>query len=121
MMAASLVQGDYRFVVQGPLTGRSLNQQHELILGIDFSDEMIGLLVRARAATLLAQARVHTKVMTDLAKKAYTIFRDKYLSGLFDSGYALHRGHRTELKKFPPKGPCQPWLTLSITSKGDFG
>ena len=98
---ANITLGDYRFVLQGPLPGKSLNQQNELIIGVDFTDEMISLLVRARAATLLAQARVHPKVMADLAKKAYINFRDKYLAQLVEQGYAFHQGHRTELKKLP--------------------
>jgi hypothetical protein len=117
---ANLLQGDYRFVLQGPLTGKSLNQQNELILGADFTDEMIGLLVRARAAILLAQARVHPKVMTDLAKKAYSNFRDKYLAQLVENGYALHRGHRSELKKLPAQRSLSALVDIIDHVKGSL-
>ena len=98
---ANMIQGDYRFVVRGPVPGQSLHRQNEVVLALEFDDEMIAMLVRARAANMLAQERVHTKVMTDLAKKALLTFRDIYLERLLERGYALHGGHKTELKKLP--------------------
>ena len=100
---ANVVRGDYRFVLQGPVPGKDGHRQDEVILAVDLTDELIGLLTRARAAQLLANEGNHKKVMTKLAKEASSEFRDRYLVRLSAHGYALHGGHRTKLSSIPAR------------------
>ena len=67
---ANVVRGDYRFVLQGPVPGKDRHRQDEVILAVDFTNDLVALLTRARAAELLAQEGVHRKVMTRLRKQA---------------------------------------------------
>ena len=94
---ATIVWGDYRFVLQGPVPGKASKRQDEVILGVEFTRELVGLLTRARAAELLAQEGVHRKVMAKLAKEAAGRFRQQYLARLLADGYSSHGGHRTDL------------------------
>lgn len=101
--AANLSIGDYRFVLVGPVAGKPLNRQEEVILGLEFGDELIGLLVRARAAGMLAQEKVYPKVMARLAKDAQDAFREKYLARLLSDGTVLHGGHKTAVRELPAR------------------
>jgi len=92
--------GDYRFTIQGP-SGASASGQNELVLGVDFPNELIALLVRGRAAELLAIDGVHKKVMTGLSKDAFRIFGEKYLERLVAHGHVMYAGHKTEMSKLP--------------------
>ncbi len=51
---AGIQHGDYRFVLQGPAPLKTLGLQNELILSLEFNDELMRLIVRSRAAELLA-------------------------------------------------------------------
>lgn len=56
-------QGDYTLVIAGPQVGKGwAGAQDEIVLSVDFDDALVASLTRARAAELLAQDRVHTKV-----------------------------------------------------------
>ena len=101
--AANLLQGDYRFVLAGPVAGKPLNRQEEVVLSLEFGDELLGLLVRARAAGMLAQEKVYPKVMAKLAKDAQDTFREKYLARLLSDGTVLHGGHKTALRELPTR------------------
>ncbi len=101
--AANLLHGDYRFVLAGPVAGKSLNRQEEVVLGLEYGDELIGLLTRARAAGMLAQEKVYPKVMAKLAKDAQDAFREKYLARLLSDGTVLHGGHKTALRELPTR------------------
>ena len=101
--AANLLQGDYRFVLAGPVAGKPLNRQEEVVLSLEFGDELLGLLVRTRAAGMLAQEKVYPKVMTKLAKDAQDTFREKYLARLLSDGMVLHGGHKTALRELPTR------------------
>ncbi len=104
---ANVTRGDYRFVLQGPLATGVVGQtrQDELVLAVNFSDELTGLLTRARAAELLAREGVHKKVMARLQKEAAESFKDKYLARLLASGYAVQGGHQTPLTDLPASRP----------------
>jgi len=117
---ANITHGDYRFVLAGPLPGKAQERQNEIILGLDFTDEMIALLVRARAATMLAQEKVHPKVMAGIAKKALEEFREKYLAGLLENGYALHGGRKVELKKLPSRRGMTSLVDIVDQVKGEL-
>ncbi len=99
----AITHGDYRLALQGPLPGKSAPRQDELTVMVDFNDEMIRLLVRARAASMLSNEKIHTKLMADLAKKALADFRSLYLARLWEQGIVLFGGHKTELKKLPAR------------------
>lgn len=92
--------GDYRLTIQGP-AGSSTGGQSEMVLAVDFPNELITLLVRGRAAELLATDGVHKKVMTGLSKDAFKLFGEKYLERLIVHGNVLFAGHKTEMTKLP--------------------
>jgi hypothetical protein len=103
---ANFQRGDYRFVLQGPLSKPGGQpRQDEVVLAVPFNDELNNLLIRARAAELLAREGVHKKVMAELQKKAADEFKAKYLAHLLAQGYALHGGHRTPLSDLPTTRP----------------
>lgn len=102
----ALVQhGDYRFVMQGPGAVKNLGQQNEVVLSVSFSDKLIGFLVRARAAELLANENIHKKIMTQISNQAYQDFGKEYLKQLIESGSALQGGHKTDVSKLPSQKP----------------
>jgi hypothetical protein len=102
---ANIRHGDYRFVVQGPLPGKSTGRQEEVVLGLEFNDTLIGLLTRARAAELLAQGNIHKKEMTKIQRDTLGNFRKQYLGELLTHGYVKHGGHETPLTQLPTTRP----------------
>lgn len=102
---AAIQQGDYRFIIQGPFPLKTLEQQHELLLMVDFPEELIGLLVRSRAAELLAIENVHKKIMTQISKDALKNFGEKYVALLLKSGVVIYGGHKIEISKLPSNKP----------------
>jgi hypothetical protein len=115
---ANVVHGDYRFVLQGPIAGKSSQRQDEVVLAVEFTDELTALLTRARAAELLAQDNVHKKEMAKLAKTALDEFRKKYLAHLLTQGYVIHGGHRTEMAKMPTGRPLNTLADVVDHVKG---
>lgn len=102
---ATIQHGDYRFVIQGPGPIKTLGQQNEVILAVPFSDILVGLLVRARAAELLANENVHKKIMSQIANQAFQDFGKEYLKQLTENGTAAQGGHKTEISKLPSQKP----------------
>ena len=102
---ANVIHGDYRLVIQGPIDGRAGPRQDEIVLGLDFSAELIRLLIRNRAAELLVQDNVQRKVMQKQARDAADQFRDRYLADLLKSGYVLHAGHNKPLNTLQTRRP----------------
>lgn len=99
-------QGDYTLVIAGPQAGKGwAGAQDEIVLTVDFADALVASLTRARSAELLAQDRVHTKVMEKLAREAATQFREDYLARLLASGRASYRGHQVALASLPARRP----------------
>lgn len=96
---AGIQHGDYRFVLQGPAPLKTLGLQNELILSLDFNDELMRLIVRSRAAELLAIDNVHKKIMTQISKDAIKTFGEKYLALLIQSGVVIYAGHKTDVNK----------------------
>ena len=96
---AGIQHGDYRFVLQGPAPLKTLGLQNELILSLEFNDELMRLIVRSRAAELLAIDNVHKKIMTQISKDAIKTFGEKYLALLIQSGVVIYAGHKTEVNK----------------------
>ena len=117
---ANISQGDYRFVLQGPVPGKSGGRQQEVVLATDFTDELIALLTRARAAELLAQEGVHKKVMTKLSKEAADRFRELYLAQLVTHGHARYAGHRTDLTEMPSRRPLNVLIDVVDHVKGEL-
>jgi hypothetical protein len=117
---ANVVRGDYRFVLQGPVPGKNGQRQDEVILAVDFSDELSSLLTRARAAELLAQEGVHKKVMAKLSKDACDEFLAKYLAHLLAHGYIVHGGHRAELASLPARRPLNVLPDMVDHVKGEM-
>lgn len=97
--------GDYRFIIQGPAPLKTLGIQNELVLSADLPNDLIGLIVRSRAAELLALENVHKKIMTQISKDALKLFGEKYTALLIQSGVAIHGGHKIELSKIPSNKP----------------
>ena len=93
--------GDYRFTLQGPRGGKAPSQQNELVLSAAFPNDLTAVLIRARAAEMLANDGVHKKVMTQLSKEAYKSFGEKYLAQLVSQGVAQFAGHTFEMAKLP--------------------
>ncbi|MCB0191463.1 MAG: hypothetical protein KDJ65_05920 [Anaerolineae bacterium] len=104
---ANVSWGDYRFVLQGPLATGVVGQtrQDEVVLAVNFNDELTGLLTRAHATELLAREGIHKKVMTKLQKEAEENFLGNYLVQLLKSGYAVQGGHQTPLSDLPASRP----------------
>ena len=96
---AGIQHGDYRFVLQGPAPLKTLGLQNELVLSVDFNDELMRLIVRSRAAELLAIDNVHKKIMTQISKDAIKTFGEKYLALLIQSGVVVYAGHKTDVNK----------------------
>ena len=117
---ANVVRGDYRFVLQGPVPGKGGQRQDEVILAVDFSDELIALLTRARAAELLALEGIHRKVMARLSREAADAFREEYLARLLANGHATHVGHRTELTSMPARRPLNALSDVVDHVKGEL-
>ncbi|MFC2054808.1 DUF6079 family protein [Chloroflexota bacterium] len=117
---ANLIHGDYRFVLQGPIPGKKQDLQNEVLLAVDFSDEMIALLIRARATQMLAEEKIYPKVMIQFHKKALDDFNDLYLGQLIDHGYTLLSGHKTELKKIPTKRALNTLIDIVDQVKGEM-
>lgn len=97
--------GDYRFIIQGPRGGNNPTQQNEMVLSVDFPNDLIAVLIRARSAELLANDGVHKKIMTQLSKDAYKAFGEKYLALLVTQGIVQFAGHKTEMSKLPSQRP----------------
>ncbi len=97
--------GDYRFTVQGPRGGNIPSQQNEMVLSVDFPNDLIAMLIRARAAELLANDGVHKKVMTQLSKEGYKTFGEKYFALLVTQGVIQFAGHKIEMAKLPSQRP----------------
>lgn len=114
----NIVRGDYRFVVQGPLPGKSTGRQDEVVLGVDFTAELTGLLTRARAAELLAQNNVHRKEMTKIQRDTLDKFRQQYIAALLERGYVVHGGHRTEVRRLPTARPLNALADVIEHVKG---
>lgn len=117
---ANVIHGDYRFVLQGPVPGKDGQRQDEVVLAVDFTDDLIALLTRARAAELLAQEGVHKKVMAKLAREAAGTFREGYLAHLLAHGYAVHGGHRTDLTSLPARRPLNTLSDVVDHVKGEL-
>ena len=96
---AGIQHGDYRLVLQGPAPLKTLGLQNELVLSVDFNDELMRLIVRSRAAELLAIDNVHKKIMTQISKDAIKTFGEKYLALLIQSGVVVYAGHKTDVNK----------------------
>ncbi|NLF14692.1 MAG: hypothetical protein GX597_23120, partial [Anaerolineaceae bacterium] len=118
--APSLAVGDYRFVLQGPVPGKSLGRQDEVVLGLEYTDELVKLLIRARAAQMLAQERVYPKVTAKLANDALADFQVKYLAALYESGTATYRGHKTPLKQLPARRQLNTLADMVDHVKGEL-
>ncbi len=114
----AIVQGDYRFVVQGPLPGRSTGRQDEVVLALDFTPELTGLLTRARAAEMLALSNVYRKEMTKIQRDALGEFRKQYVAALLERGYVLQGGHRTEVRQLPTTRPLNALADVIEHVKG---
>lgn len=114
----TVVQGDYRFVVQGPLPGKSTDRQDEVVLALDFAPELTALLTRARAAELLAQNNVHRKEMTKIQRDTLDKFRKQYVAALLERGYVLQGGHRTEVRQLPTTRPLNALVDVVEHVKG---
>lgn len=93
--------GDYRFTLQGPHGGSNPREQNELVLSTAFPHDLMALLIRGRAAEMLANEGVHKKVMTQLSKEAFKGFGEKYLALLVTQGVAQFAGHKFEMAKLP--------------------
>jgi len=117
---ANVVRGDYRFVLQGPVPGKDGQRQDEVVLAVDLADELVALLIRARAAELLAQEGVHRKVMTRLSKDAADEFLARYLAHLLAHGYVIQGGHRTELASLPARRPLNALPDVIDHVKGEM-
>lgn len=98
-------QGDYRFTLQGPTGGKIPAEQNALTLTVEFPNELIAKLVRARAAELLANENVYKKVMLQLSKDAILEFGEAYLSLLVGKGATYFAGHKIEMAKLPSQRP----------------
>jgi hypothetical protein len=118
--APTLVSGDYRFVLQGPVPGKSLSRQDEVVLGLEYKDELISLLIRARAAQMLSQEKVYPKVTAKLAADALAEFQTKYLAALYESGSASYRGHKTPVKQLPARRPLNTLADIVDLVKGEL-
>jgi len=114
----TVVQGDYRFVVQGPLSGKSTGRQDEVVLALDFTPELTNLLTRARAAELLALSNVYRKEMTKIQRETLDKFRKQYVAALLERGYVLQGGHRTEVRQLPTTRPLNALADVVEHVKG---
>lgn len=115
---AGIQHGDYRFIIQGPAPLKTLGLQNELVLSVDLPNEVMGSIVRSRAAELLALENVHKKIMTQISKDALKLFGEKYLALLMQSGVAIHGGHKVELSKIPSSKPLNALSDIVEHVKG---
>jgi hypothetical protein len=97
--------GDYRFALLGPRGGNTPHQQNEVVFSATFPNDLIALLIRARAAKLLANDGVHKKNMLQISKDTYKTFGEKYLTLLVTQGTAQFAGHTFEMAKLPSQHP----------------